>query len=346
MSLPKIPFETEHTSVQGIIKKYPDRFEGMVTACFDAAEELGAAASFRVTDKLSERSMARNADMWAPYKSDYDFAHARMTDARGGNSRGVPTVLLTDEWGCSTKSVRAQNGGVQMQRLLDIPPHVGHLPIVTKKDVASGELITATYPGLIGEAHGMTSKFAIAQHVAPTPKTMMGKLIGERAIMADYMVNAFRNVSREGYSPTILIRKTLEEASDADEALDMLSSYPLTSPIVYHFSTADQGYIIERMPNDAVIHEGTDLCGTNTWLNDKYGPAWSKPHAPIPVQAGESGEERLEIIQQSMAAGAGIEASYKPLTRLRLDMNVAQGTFRAEGLEHATPATEVLEHQM
>ena len=125
----------------------------------------------------------------------------------------------------------------------------------------------------------------------------------------------------------------------------MLSSQPLTTPVLYHLATHDRAYIIERLPHDAVIHEGVNLCGTNTWLNDRYGEAWSKPHTPIATQPDETGEARLEIIQQSMQTGGGMEPSYKPLTRLRLDMNPAQGTFRAVGMEHAEEVTEVFEHQ-
>lgn len=345
MSLPTIPFETDNPSVQGLIERYPEHFEGMITACYTAVEELDGDKLFGWTDRRSEKSMRINADRWAPYKGEFDYVHQRIADLRGGDLRGAATILLTDEWGCSTRSMRQDDGTIEMQRLLDIVPHVGHLPIVTKKPVASGDCITATYPGLIGEAHGMTQAFAIAQHVAPTPKTILGKVLGECVIPFDYLVNARRNTANKGYAPTILVRKALEEARTADEALEMLSSEPLTSPILYHFATTDRAYLIERMPDDSVVHEAANMCGTNTWQNDRFPDAWSKPHAPTPVHKGESGEERLEIIRHTMRTGGTMQPSYKPLTRLHLDMNPARGTFRAQGLEHDQPATEAFEHE-
>lgn len=278
---------------------------------------LGSALG--LTDRLAGAWMRRAND---PYLDDA-VAVSRAIGRAGG-----PTFALAYEIACTT---RAFDGDPpELFRTLDWSFRgLGRAVRVVHLDAPAGPWSLATWPGVIGAAHGIApGRFALALNQAPERRTGLGDT-------ADWLAARARFFATRGLTPPHLVRLVLERAPDFASARAMLVEHPLALAGIFTLTGTRPGEIavIERHGPRAV--EAAHPWAANHWSEAPPGRWRSR---------GEDSEGRYAAAAV-LPAPPAVDAIAPPvlngLTRLAMTMD-ASGRLDVCGWEDGRLATRPL----
>ena len=304
---------------------HPDR----VANVLERTKEILPSALLRLGDGYARRYLSRSNN---PYLYEIDQI-ARLI---GGP--GAYALNFSFEMGCTT-GCHAPYGSAAMQlyRTLDWPFRLGADVVVATHQTAAGTYANITWPGYIGVLTALApGRFAAAINQPPMTYTFAGFGM---SLPVDWLVNRWRIRNMTAMPPTHLLRQVFERCATYEAAKIALASTPICIPVIFTLTGtgAEQGCIIERCENDAVIHEGP-VCITNHWINPQFR---GRP------RRGRNSRRRLAAMQQAMPRlQGGFDWLTPPVldsfTRLAAEMNAATGHLLLQGWHGEKPQTEVL----
>jgi len=227
-----------------------------------------------------------------------------------------------------------------LTRVLDWPfPKLGENVVVTLQASEAGDFYNITWPGISGVFNGMAQgRFAAALNQAPMRRHKTG-------IALDWIRNRMLVNSEYSLPPAHLLRKVFETAANYEEAKILLSTTPISIPVIYILTGINQteGCVIERLENSYVIRElhNDKVCASNHFesnFNDVgYGWLPREPNSKARLQSACS------------LAAADIDAGFNwckapianSLSRLALIANAKDGTLSVMGTEGEKPVTYI-----
>jgi hypothetical protein len=219
-----------------------------------------------VSDFLSKRWLEKSNN---PYRDEIG------QNAEIIGIKGVHALNLAYEWGCTTGVYNTDNG-VVMTRVLDWPfPTLGENIVVAHQRGPAGDFHNLTWPGFSGVLQATAEgRFSAAMNQAPVRRTSGGAI---RDWLRDrHLVN-----KGNALPPAHLLRKAFETAANYQEAKKILSTEPVSMPVIFTLAGVNkgEGCVIERTDTKAMIREMQDgrVCAANhfeTGLNGA-GNGWT-----------------------------------------------------------------------
>jgi hypothetical protein len=180
---------------------------------------------------------------------------------------GVYFLNVCFEWGCTSGVWRTPDGPL-LRRVLDWPfPALGEYLLVAHQSGPAGDFLNATWPGISGIFQASApGRFAAALNQAPSRERgrgFVGDWLSARVAMRD---NA-------GLPPAHLLRQVFETAPDYESAKRILSETPLAVPAIFILAGLEEGCVIERVEDAAVVREIEDgrVCATNHFVGREQG---------------------------------------------------------------------------
>ncbi len=165
--------------------------------------------------------------------------------------RGIYSLNLSYEWGCTSGAYRGEDS-VMMMRVLDWPfPKLGKHVMVVLQEGKAGDFYNITWPGVSGIFSAMAPKrFSAALNLAPMRRH--GK-----NIVTDWFKNRKIAHTQSGLPPAHLLRQAFEICEDYNAAKETLMKTPLAVPAIFTLTGLDagEGCIIERTENSAQVRE-------------------------------------------------------------------------------------------
>ncbi|MFO0995919.1 MAG: hypothetical protein U1F33_04485 [Alphaproteobacteria bacterium] len=281
-------------------------------------------AMVAIADRLSRRWLVRTAN---PYRHEIDLIAAML------RKPGTHLLNLSFEWGCTTAIAPDPKGaGLRLLRTLDWPlDGIGRHLVVARHKTPHGLYHNLTWPGFAGIVTASApGRFAAALNQPPMRRRGL-------PFLGDWLLNRAGQWRQGGLPPTHLLRAVFEECRSYVEARERLASTPLCIPAIFSLCGLEEGCIIERTEQDAVIHRAP-ACATNHW------------QSPIARGQGRTAdsEERLREMRAWLSRGAqGFDWLTPPIlnrtTRLALIANPRRESLLVQGFEAEGPATQVLE---
>jgi hypothetical protein len=318
-----------------------------------------------ITDLAARGTRFLNRKSWKPYEQERQALRAQIVACRGGNERGVDTLMMPIEFGCITDAQSHNDGSVTMRRGFDLAPEYGHLPIVAIQEGDAGIYANITYCGFLGIHTAMKPKsentegYSIAMHYAPIKKRLGAISDRKTGQKIDVVLSKLGNLLTRGVSPGLILEQGMRQDRTAEDFIERLKATPNTAPYICHVEGGGNYWIVEvfnQKSGEIAVHSMEDnpmLCGTNSWLTDQFEGAFhSRPCWPYIVRPGPDGttaEARLARLQEEKQGNPAIEFE-DVLTRLNPDygrlaciMNSAHGTLKLVGTDGQKPATQPLE---
>lgn len=159
---------------------------------------------------------------------------------------------FTGIMGCTSVVTEITNLGLVCVRNLDWDlEDMGWSTITLRLDSDDREIVAVTNPGLVGMLSGMVpGEFSITLNWAPP---------SERP--------------RFNFGPVFLTRWVLENAADFEEAVEYLSSTPLSSPALFMVCGIDNACVVERTCKESAIrwYDGKNpLIVTNHYMTEGF----------------------------------------------------------------------------
>ena len=266
-----------------LVRQDPDKVAALIkSVCGIAgiASRLGSKAAFPISDKVSENWLIKTNN---PYLNEI----AQCADLL--KMRGVYTLNLSYEWGCTTTVKNTANGPV-MTRVLDWPfPNMDQDMIVAHQNGPAGDYYNVTWPGLTGTFNAIAPKrFSAAINQAPMKRHHL-------TFLGDWAKNRFKFNKETGLPPAHLLRKVMEEATDYAQAKQMLRDTPISLPVIYTLAGTkeNEGCVIERLENSAQVHEmkNGSVCAANHWRSDiGKGSKW-RPRRSCSFSRADAGDK-------------------------------------------------------
>ena len=329
--LPEIPFvDIRGRSPVDLLRQFPDRAKSLAkatTETFGAASRIGAHMLFPSMDRASRAWLARGGN---PYRDEI----AAFEDVLG--IRGVHTLNICFEWGCTSGAFRTAEG-VVLQRVLDWKfPALGEHLVVARQSGPAGDFYNVTWPAMSGMYHGMApGRFAAAINQAPMRLHGGGVIHG-------WTKNRIAVKSVTALPAAHLLRFVFETAPDYAAAKRLLSETPIAVPAIFILAGIAEGCVIERTETAFGVREiaGDRVCATNHFeseLNDA-GRGWHP-------RSGDS-PERLACARALRAddVASGFDWFKPPIanptSRVLVNANPATGALAVMGVEGAAPVTE------
>jgi hypothetical protein len=329
-SLPEIPFvDIRGGTPLELLVRFPDKARALAratTETFGAASRLASKAAFPFTDRASRAWLER---MDNPYRAEI-FAFEAVLGIKG-----VPTLNICFEWGCTSGAFRLGND-VVLRRVLDWKfPALGEHLVVAHQSGPAGEFYNVTWPAMSGIYHAMApGRFAAAINQAPMRRH-------GRALALDWAKNRVATKDETGLPAAHLLRHVFETAPDYAAAKRLLSQTPIAVPAIFILAGIGEGCVIERTEDDAGMREldGDRVCASNhfeTRLNET-AKAWHPRSKDSP--------ERLACAL-SLAASE-IETGFdwfkppiaNPTSRVVLNACPKTGALALMGVHGETPVT-------
>jgi len=277
-------------------------------------------------DRLSRRWVARNT---SPYGGEIAEI-ARLMAAPGGWF-----LNASFEWGCTCGLARDPGtGAFVLLRVLDWPlPGLGRSLVAALQRGPAGEFLNLTWPGYAGAVTAVAAgRFAAAVNQAPMPTRGLGRY-------GDWTAERVRVWRSRELPPMHLLRQVFERCRSYADARIALAHTPVALPAIFVLAGArpGEGCIIERMPHEARLHEGS-RCVANHWLSpDLTGR-----------DRGTRSRDRLVAMRALTGGDAPWHLDWlaEPLlnraTRLAAVLDAAGGRALVRGFEAGAPATERL----
>lgn len=311
---PEFPMET--------LKRELDRAHRLL----DAATQIVPRQALISLDRISRRWLAR-----------WENAHLREIDAIAHllARPGAYFLSVNYEWGCTCRVAPAPDGGsARLVRVLDWRTHgLGRNVIAARVAGHAGPFVALTWPGYTGVLQAIApGRFAAALNQAP-----MRKALGYYYL--DWAANRQRVWKMPHGTPAHLLRSVFERAADFQQAKDMLTRTPISSPAIFSLAgtQAHETCVIERQETDARVHMGTQVAA-NHW----HAFGWSG-HA----RGNDSGGRACRMAGTSTEFDAALPwlaaPILNPTTRLVMIADAKSGRFLAQGFEADGAATLVLE---
>ena len=291
-----------------------------------------AGLALPVGDKLSLRWLKKSNN---PYREEIE----KTAEIVGG--KGIIALNMCYEWGCTSGAFQVEPGKApHLTRILDWPfPALGENTVVAHQKGPAGEFHNVTWPGMSGVynaiAHG---RFAAALNQAPMRRRRTG-------IFLDWARNRFHFNTQLGLPPAHLLRRVFETAKDYAEAKKMLSTEPLSIPVIYILTGTKEGEgcVIERIENSAVIREMKN--GRVTAANHFESSLNGLGHGWMP-RATNSHNRMMCAMGVDMADISNDFAWFKEpianyVSRLAMVAKADTGNFKVIGTAGVKPVTKV-----
>ncbi len=320
--LPVIPLiDLGQDGPTALVERAPVQLDRLLRGC---RRHYGMVV-LRVGDAISRRWLDRTEN---PYRAEIAAIARRI-------GRPGPTMLnLSYEWSCTSGvgADPADGGGSRLLRTLDWPaPALGASVVVSLQEAAAGPYYNITWPGFIGVLTAMApGRFSAAINQPPmhrvSPSLHLDWMIGRRVLWRTC-----------GLPPAHLLRHVLDTCRDYEEALVRLRDTPICTPVFYSLSglAADQGCVIERLPDRAVVHPAPTSI-SNHWRGI------SRPgHG-----RGEGSEIRWQAMEEIRDGSPNnfswlVPPILNAATRVAVIANASVGRLIVQGWEKDGPATEV-----
>jgi hypothetical protein len=212
--------------------------------------------------------------------------------------------------------------------------------VVAHQTGQAGDFYNITWPGFNGVLNGVAEgRFAAAINQAPMRRHLAGNIV------TDWVKNHIRLFKSKGLPPPHLLRKAFETATTYDEAKKMLTTEPISMPVMFTLSGTKpgEGCVIERLEDKAIVREMKDdrVFVTNhfqTNLNG-VGEGW--------MPRGFDNHARAEATKDIDAASVGVDKNFDwykaPLankfSKLAMVADAKTGNFHLVGTEEAKIVT-------
>ncbi len=294
----------------------------------DALLDIGrrdyGAALFTLGEALSRRWLDKTDN---PYLAELDDIAARI------GRRGIYLLNLSYEWLCTTGVGPDPAGeGSRLLRTLDWAlDGLGRHVVVACQDSAVGPYYNVTWPGFVGVATAMApGRFSAALNQAPMRRAGL-------SLPLDWLGNRIAVWRSHDLPPAHLLRKAFETCATYDGARAMLRETPICLPTIFSLSGAasDEGCVIERTENRAVVHE-TPACAANHWQAPGSAGMARGVESAGRVAQMESLRRRVEDDFSWLAPPI-----FNACTRLAVIANAARGRLLVQGFETEGPATAI-----
>lgn len=330
--LPQIPFiDIRGGSPVDLLRRYPDRAKALAyatTRTFGLASQFGAWSLFPIMDRTSRAWLERNNN---PYREEIRAFESTL------GIRGVTTLNICFEWGCTSSVVRDASG-TALRRVLDWAfPALGEHLVVAHQSGQAGEFYNVTWPGMSGIYHALApGRFAAAINQAPM------RLHG-KGVALDWAKNRMDVHGRGGLPAAHLLRHVFETAPDYAAAKKLLCESAIAVPAIFILAGLDEGCVIERIEDDYAVRElaGERVCASNHFVTRLNGSAqgW--------LPRSHDSPERLHCAQsldQSDFA-TGFRWFKPPIanrtSRVVLNAHPASGALAVMGVNGAAPVTDI-----
>ena len=239
----------------------------MITMLPDETQDLFAHAQARysklgmtIGDKVSWNWLKKTNN---PYIDEIK----QTSDVLGVD--GAALLNISYEWACTTGISRV-NGVPRMIRVLDWDlPGLGRNLVVAKQRGNAGDYYNITWPGFSGVITAYApGRFAIAINQPPLPSDAY-RPTKDAKMLKDWWDAKKLTWAAEGLPPAHLLRKVFDECADYNEAVEMLNTYPITTPTFYSVCGVDDYTILERTRTDCMVRDSEkDACAVaNHWLS-------------------------------------------------------------------------------
>lgn len=204
---------------------------------------IATKAGFIASDRFSKNWLKKSNNPYYEEIAAYD---------RILKTKGVYTLNLSYEWGCTTSVMDTKDGPV-MTRVLDWPfPSMDDSMVVAHQYGPAGDFYNVTWPGMAGVFNAVARKrFSAALNQAPMRRSKRG------IKTTDWLQGRIRLGKTSALPPAHLLRQTMENAKDYAQAKKMLSETPVAIPVIFILAgtKAGEGCVIERTENSAHIRE-------------------------------------------------------------------------------------------
>ena len=331
----EIPFiDIRDKSTVTLVEEHADRALRLIHASrdvFGMASRLASHIALPVGDTFSRRWLDKTNN---PYLAEID-AYAKLLP-----TKGVYALNMCYEWGCTSGAYR--NGeGVTLTRVLDWPfPSLGENIVIAHQRGKSDDFYNITWPGVSGIFQAVApGRFAAALNQAPMRRYKTG-------IFIDWARNRGKINRHTGLPPAHLLRHVFETATDYESAKEMLSTLPVSIPVIYILSGTkeNQGCVIERLEETCHIRE-LNAHGNACAANHFESPLNGVGHGWLPRALDSHGRAKTA----SSRTGKDITGEFawftapiaNPLSRLALMADAAKGSFSVMGTDGVKPVTKV-----
>jgi hypothetical protein len=328
--LPAIPFvDIRGSTPLELLVRYPDKARALAratTETFGAASRIASRAAFPFTDRASHSWLERTDN---PYRAEI-FAFEAILGIKG-----VPTLNICFEWGCTSGAFRVGDD-VVLRRVLDWKfPALGEHLVVAHQSGPAGEFYNVTWPAMSGIYHATApGRFAAAINQAPMRRH-------GNPISLDWAKNRIAAKDELGLPAAHLLRLVFETAPDYAAAKRMLSHSPIAVPAIFILVGLDEGCVIERTEDDVAVREieGDRVCASNHFETRLNGTAkgWHPRSKDSP--------ERLACALSLAAAevGTGFDWFKSPIanstSRVVMNANPKKSALSVMGVQGETPVT-------
>ena len=330
-ALPEIPYvDIRGSSPLELLVRFPDKAKALAratTETFGAASRIASQAAFPFTDRASRAWLARTDN---PYRAEILAFEAIL------GIKGVPTLNICFEWGCTSGAFRLGDD-VVLRRVLDWKfPALGEHLVIAHQSGPAGEFYNVTWPAMSGIYHAMApGRFAAAINQAPMRRH-------GHPVVLDWARNRVATKNEMGMPAAHLLRRAFETAPDYAAAKRMLSQTPIAVPAIFILAGPDDGCVIERTENHMAVREieGDRVCASNhfeTRLNET-AKGWHPRSKDSP--------ERLACALSLGASEIGTGFGWfkppiaNPTSRVVLNACPRKATLFVMGVHGETPVTE------
>jgi len=329
--LPEIPFiDIRDGSPIDLLRRYPGKARELARATVDTfglVSRFGSRVAFPFMDRASRAWLERTAN---PYRHEIGAFEEIL------GIRGVSTLNICFEWGCTTGVYVTEEGAV-LRRVLDWRfPSLGRDLIVAHQLGSAGEFYNVTWPAMSGVYHAMApGRFAAAINQAPMRRYGPGLLF-------DWARNRVGVNGRTGLPAAHLLRHIFETAPDYARAKAMLCEVPIAVPAIFTLAGIAEGCVIERTEDDYAVRElaGDRVCATNHFDSrlKHTARAWH-PRS----------RDSLERLGRAVALSlSDVESDFdwfkppicNPTSRVVLNAAAASGALAVMGVRGPVPVTQ------
>lgn len=302
------------------------RSRAVARALIASARRDYGSLALRLASGLSARWLSRAGD---PYRDEIAAVAAVLGESAAW------TLNLSYEWFCTTGTAPDPGGeGNRLMRTLDWPLEgLGRHVVVAREEAAAGVTYNVTWPGFVGMVTAMApGRFAAAINQAPMRRAGL-------PLALDWGLVRLGVWRRQALPPAHLLRRVFDHAASYAEARAMLIETPICLPAFFVLSglAPGEGCIIERLEDEAFVHEGP-LAVANDWLTPGLDG----------TPRGAQCETRRGLLTERLATVADGFAWVVPpvlnaCTRVAVVTNAATGRLLVQGWEADGPATAVFD---
>ncbi len=296
-----------------------------------------------VTDYLSHLWLKKTNN---PYLKEIEET------ARTIGKRGIYTMNMSYEWGCTSGAYDVGLDKVALARVMDWPfPLLGDNLAVMHQLGVAGDFYNASWPGYNGVVQAMApGRFAAAINQAPVRRTFAGGL-------RNWLHNRGLIKAQPGVlPPPHALRKVFETAASYQQAKDMLMTAPLTAPAIFTLTGTKEGEgcVIERTADKAYVREMDD--GRVTVANDfesalkQSGDNWKCRRGDSHLRSGYAKAIPAEQIADTTGfpwfTNAPAECELRSyFSRIVMTADAGKGTLQIMGTAGEKPVTQIFKLQ-